>query len=144
MPTIAVRLLVPPQISKVTPIVKPGWKITLEKEGSTTVAIKWTGGSIPAGQKDLFQFTALTPSTETTLQWKAYQTYSDGTVISWDQDGSKAPAGQKVYPYSTTDIHPDSSKNAPSSNSSTPLAIVALALAAVALANSFYRRGRDK
>ena len=48
--------------------------------------ITWTGGSIPAGQRDDFFFSAQVPAKESSIQWKAYQTYENGDVVSWDQN----------------------------------------------------------
>jgi hypothetical protein len=44
----------------------------------------WMNGSIPVGQRDDFVFSAQAPADESTLVWKAYQTYADGTVVAWD------------------------------------------------------------
>ncbi len=89
-PTVGLRLLVPEGLKFVSPNVKPGWAIqvkkTGEKDAEKVTEIVWTGGSIPAGQRDDFAFSAQVPSSETTLNWKAYQTYEDGAVVSWDQD----------------------------------------------------------
>ncbi len=92
-PTIALRLLVPDGVSYVSPNVKPGWTIDIKKTGEGEDAkvseISWTGGSIPSGQRDDFLFSVQVPVKETTLAWKAYQTYQDGTVVSWDQNPSQ-------------------------------------------------------
>jgi uncharacterized protein YcnI len=107
IPTTAVRLLIPEGLDRVTPIVKPGWTIRVTTNASGTVSrIDWTGGSIPAGQKDMFLFSARTPATSTSLVWKAYQTYRDGTVVAWDRDPSKPDEGQDSVenPYSQTEI----------------------------------------
>ena len=50
--------------------------------------IDWTDGNLPVGQRVDFLFQAQVPPTPTTLKWKAYQTYSDGEVVSWDQTPS--------------------------------------------------------
>lgn len=110
MPTIAVRLLIPDGLTRVTPFVKPGWTISVTKtgEGETerVTEIRWTGGSIPVGQKDVFLFTARTPDKDASLAWKAYQTYSDGTVVPWDRDPKSAPGpdGKVANPYSVTEV----------------------------------------
>jgi len=106
VPTTAVRLLVPETLERVTPFVKPGWQIQIKKEGERVTEVVWTGGSIPAGQKDVFEFTARTPAEPTTLIWKAYQTYADGEVVAWDQEPSEeGHHGEEASnPYSTTDV----------------------------------------
>jgi uncharacterized protein YcnI len=89
-PTIALRLIIPQGLKSVTPNVKPGWTIDVKKTGdgedAKVTEIDWSDGSIPVGQRDEFYFQAQVPSSETTLNWKAYQTYSDGTIVSWDQN----------------------------------------------------------
>lgn len=93
VPTTEIRLVVPEGLNYVTPNVKPGWTIDIVKDGEGEEAkvkeIRWTGGSIPAGQRDEFLFSAQVPAKEATVAWKAYQTYEDGSVVSWDQDPKK-------------------------------------------------------
>lgn len=81
--TVNIKLLVPAGLTDVAPNVKPGWNITLQKTGSTVTSITWSAGSIPSGFRDQFSFSAKTPA-QGTLMWKAYQTYNDGTLVSWD------------------------------------------------------------
>jgi uncharacterized protein YcnI len=93
-PTVSVKVLVPGSIQTITPTQKAGWAIAIEKEGegntAKTTSVTWSGGRITDGTRDEFTFSAKTPDTDSELQWKAYQTYADGTVVSWDQ---KADAG---------------------------------------------------
>lgn len=132
--TTEVRLVIPEGLESVRPNVKPGWTIELVKTGEGHDAmvseIIWKGGSIGADFRDDFLFSAKAPPTETKLTWKAYQTYSDGSVVSWDQDPSvaedahddaateEAMEGEeasepepedfsKSGPYSTTDVQDD-------------------------------------
>jgi uncharacterized protein YcnI len=83
--TMSVRLVLPKGLMDVTPIIQPGWKITTQKTGEDVVEINWAGGEIPAGQGAIFSFLAQVPPLASSLIWRAYQTYSDGSVISWDQ-----------------------------------------------------------
>lgn len=106
-PTTGVKLILPDGLGEVSPNVKPGWTITSKKSGEGDAAkvteIDWTGGSIPPGQRDDFVFSAQVPASETTLIWKAYQTYQNGDVVSWDH----TPNGtddDTITPYSTTNI----------------------------------------
>lgn len=89
------KLLIPKGLLYVSPTVKPGWTISIDKTGegetSVTNSITWSQGSIDAGLRDDFTFSAKVPAQATELQWKAYQTYADGTVVSWDQ----APAAKE-------------------------------------------------
>lgn len=91
-PVVALRLVIPDGLKSVSPNVKSGWKIEIKKSGggedAKVTEIDWTGGSIPEGQRDEFLFSAQVPAGETTLKWRAYQTYQNGDVVSWDQDPS--------------------------------------------------------
>jgi periplasmic copper chaperone A len=129
--------MLPDGLKDIMPTVTPGWTITTS--GSE---IDWTGGSIPSGQRADFTFRAQVPASPTTLKWKAYQTYSDGSVVSWDQD--PVPGHEEddsMTPYSQTtvinDLTPSPTPETQSSNSSAStaetFAIVALALSAVSL-----------
>jgi uncharacterized protein YcnI len=92
-PVVSVRLLIPKGLSEVSPNTTQGWTILIKSKGSgdnTVVSeIDWSNGSIPVGQREEFIFQAQVPTEPTTLAWKAYQTYSDGTVVSWDVDPAK-------------------------------------------------------
>lgn len=106
--TTALKVEIPAGLKHVTPSVKPGWHITVEKEGegeeASVKAISWTAGMIPAGLRDDFTFSAQVPAEATTLKWKAYQTYESGTV-SWDLEENQQPK--------TADGRPDFSTAGP-------------------------------
>lgn len=120
--TTALRLVIPQGLEHVSANVKPGWRISMkhgeaaEPHDSTqaghsdepVVEISWTGGSIPAGLRDDFLFSAKSPAAETTLLWKAYQTYADGTVVSWDIEPNQEQPKD-------TEGNPDYSKSGPAS-----------------------------
>jgi uncharacterized protein YcnI len=92
-PVVALRLVMPKGLSDVSPNTTPGWKISVKSKGkgdnATVSEIDWSKGSIPVGQREEFIFQAQVPPSPTTLDWKAYQTYSDGTVVAWDVDPAK-------------------------------------------------------
>ena len=81
-----------------------GWNVTVHKaklpkpittdDGtftSTTSEIDWTGGSIPTGQFGEFNVLAQgIPTGTSELVFKAIQSYSDGTVVSWIQVPDRA------------------------------------------------------
>jgi uncharacterized protein YcnI len=149
-PVIALKVLIPDGVvSSVTPNVKPGWKIEIKTHATgkkitdedglqidekKPVEIDWTGGSIPAGQRDEFYFQTQVPSSETSLNWKAYQTYADGTVVAWDQ----TPGNDAKTPYSVTrivnDLTAGSSPNAPVKSDSKSTTALSLSIAALVLA----------
>ncbi|HSR89516.1 MAG TPA: YcnI family protein [Candidatus Udaeobacter sp.] len=128
--TTKVRLVLPEGLSFIMPNVKPGWKIELKKQitGNKTkdddgrmvdeqkiTEIIWSGGRVPADQRDEFVFSAKVPSQPTVLNWKVYQTYADGTVISWDQDPNQTQTKNsndkmdfsKFGPFSKTEVIDD-------------------------------------
>jgi uncharacterized protein YcnI len=61
--------------------------------GSVNDAVKsvtWTGGHIVPGDFQQFKVSVGLPSDASSLEFKALQTYSDGTLVSWIED---TPAG---------------------------------------------------
>ncbi len=130
--TISLRLVLPSGLKHVTPNVKPGWTITVIKDATgNPTEIRWRGGRIPKEQRDEFLFSAQVPASSTTLLWKAYQTYSDGSTVSWDADPSVQSSDfSKQGPYSSTKVADEPAKKSDAPISSiVPLALSALALA---------------
>jgi len=110
-PTVAVKLQMPEAITSAMPTVKPGWAVDVKKEGkgedAIVKSITWSGGEISAGMRDEFSFSAKTPDKTTELQWKAFQTYQDGTVVSWNQQPSNEHGeaeGKNTGPFSVTKV----------------------------------------
>lgn len=141
IPTISLKIVLPEGLAHVTPNVKQGWNIEVVKSGegeNTRVSeIIWTGGNIPAEQRDEFLFSAQVPSSETSLSWKAYQTYQDGTIVAWDQDAKHESNHEEENsgPSSTTQIINDleETKEPVKKTNQSFLPLIALALSAVAL-----------
>lgn len=111
IPTIGVRLIIPEGLNYVSPYVKPGWNIEIKKDNSEKpkiTEINWTGGNIPVGQKDEFIFSAQVPATESSIKWKAYQTYSDGSIVNWDMEpvteAKNSNSEEKNTPFSITKV----------------------------------------
>jgi uncharacterized protein YcnI len=144
--TVGLRLVVPENLKSVTPNVKPGWTITTKKNSDNKVIeINWTKGSIPSERRDEFVFSAQAPSDAVTLTWKAYQTYSDGSVVSWDQEtNSDQEDVSKTGPASKTTVLADQvigdTGEGRNLSSSMTFALAAFALSIVALVNSQRRR----
>lgn len=152
-PTVALKLLIPNGVQDVIPNVKVGWTITVVKKEDTVTEIDWTNGSIPPDKRDDFYFQAQVAPTPTTLQWKAYQTYQDGTVVAWDVNPAQleklSDAQQDALvdkenkgEYSTTTVINDLT-NMPTTqnNSQLPItfSIVALALSALSFGMAIRR-----
>lgn len=145
-PTTGLRLVIPAGLKAVTPNVKPGWTVATKQtgsgEGAVVTEIDWTGGQVPAGQRDDFAFSAQAPAKAGEVHWKAYQTYADGTEVAWDQT-PKGADDESVMPYSTTKVIDDISNAATTSSDATDqanrvklalaLSVAALVLAVVAL-----------
>ena len=136
--TTGLKILIPEGFDFVTPNVKPGWNITTNKSEEKITEISWNGGTIPPHQRDEFVFSAKTPATPTTLVWKAYQTYADGSVVAWDQEneGGHQTDFTASGPASHTEIIDDlKTDEAKSQNNYLPLAlsVVALALSGIAV-----------
>jgi uncharacterized protein YcnI len=130
-PITQVKLLLPAGLDEVSPLVKADWHIQASKD-----SITWSGGSVPIGLTDAFSFRAQAPAEATQLNWKTYQTYADGTVVSWDQPPTKNEEGANG-PYSVTKVADDLTATSPKTdNLPLILAIVALVFSLIAIQRS--------
>ena len=166
LPTTGVRLAIPAGVTAVMPNAKAGWKIDLthlaaeaggadqkdaERPRKQVTEIAWTGGVIPAGQRDEFVFSAKVPSTESTLQWKAYQQYQDGSVVAWERDpkepAAKNAAGRsdfsKAGPFSQTRVVDDLKKSSHPADLPLWLSIAAILLSLASLLIAWFSRPRS-
>jgi len=103
--TTKVKLLLPSGLSNVLVTEQSGWQATLEKNNEGTVtSIAWQGTISPDFRADL-SFSAKAPDVATKLQWKAYQTYADGSVVSWDKpSGDTSHLDEDSGPFSVTSV----------------------------------------
>jgi uncharacterized protein YcnI len=96
IPTVKVELDVPAAvvISQFNPV--PGWKYDLTKDSSGKITkITWvsSGEGIAASQFEKFTIAGLISKNATSIDWKAHQTYKDGTIVDWTgNDSSDTPA----------------------------------------------------
>ncbi len=157
--TIDLKLEIPASLEHVSPTVKPGWTINVDKQGegeeATVKSISWSGGAIGAGFRDDFSFSAKVPEKATELRWNAYQTYDDGLVVSWNIDEAMQPKNtdgthdfstsgpfsvtKVVSTTNTTETSNSSETNdssTSSNNQATITAIAALIISLIALALS--------
>lgn len=68
-----------PQGFEVLSVDSPGgWQGSVE--GGSVV---WTGGEIPEGEEQEFTFEARVPDQTGEYQWRAFDTYEDGSVSEW-------------------------------------------------------------
>ena len=134
----------------------PGWtaKVTTTKLKKTVDGvdeavsrITWTGGKIKPGEFQLFEVSGGPMPTGTgSLAFAAEQTYSDGTVVKWD-DPPKPNGEEPEHPAPTIKLTPSATASpaaAPGSGTGDTtarvLAGVALAVAVVAAVLAFVRR----
>jgi len=145
----SITLTIPMGIENVQPNVAAGWNITTaEGSGGDITDITWTG-NIPVGQRADLAFKAQVPASATELDWRASQTYADGTVVSWNQkptsskkDADSATSG----PYSVTKVADDLSAPASHTTNSTKGTVALLCSVAalvLSLGSLFLRRRRS-
>jgi uncharacterized protein YcnI len=71
--TTALRIEIPEALSQARPQPKPGWTLTLERQGDRVSAIVWTG-DLPADQFDEFAILAKLPDKPGPLYFPTVQT----------------------------------------------------------------------
>jgi uncharacterized protein YcnI len=120
----------------------PAWTVKLDRDvaAGTVRSVTWTalpGSGISPDQFALFRVSLRLPKTDK-VSFPAAQTYSDGTVVNWNQ----APlpnGGEPDFPVPTLSL----AARAPRSDAAPlGLAIAALVVAAGALALTLVRRQR--
>ena len=148
IPAVGLRLILPAGFQYDSAGVKPGWKIETVKKGDTVTEVSWSGGSIPPEQFDNFQIMGQNPPKSTTLVWKAYQTYADGSVIAWSEKANpKKESDENFHPAAETKISeqaaslPAGSSTQSGGQSSSPvLPVAAIIIAIVALIAALVNR----
>lgn len=141
-----VRLLIPEGVKSVTPTAKQGWVITTKKSGGNITEVTWTGGVIDVGLRDEFTFSAQAPADGSEIIWKAYETYQDGSVVSWDQkptdDHGKESEDESKGPYSSTALVENTEQDESTDSSKImvyALSGIAVVISAVALLRTIKR-----
>jgi uncharacterized protein YcnI len=131
----------------------PGWTAKLDRDSASgsVRSVTWTaaqGGGIPADQFALFRISVQLPDTDM-VSFPATQTYSDGSVVKWDQsplpDGSEpehpAPmltlAAETVSPH---EHHPAEQSKSADDNTARVLGGAALVVGALAICLVLVRR----
>jgi uncharacterized protein YcnI len=145
-----------PNVASARTEVMPGWTARLDRatEAGTVSAVSWTaapGTGISPDQFALFRISVKLPEGDA-VSFPATQTYSDGTVVRWDQpplsDGSEPEFPAPVLTLSGTgadtahDHGTAISNSSAADNSARWLAGGALTVAAVALAVALLSRRR--
>jgi uncharacterized protein YcnI len=139
------KLVIPNGVAEVLPTSKDGWDITTAKNsGGEVTTVEWTG-TIPAGERQDFSFSAQTPEKAGELQWKAYQTYADGTIVHWDQDPTDSDESENSGPYSVTTVADNAPDTGKQSNDDPKIwgAYMLSGLALTVAVAAYLRRGRS-
>jgi uncharacterized protein YcnI len=85
VPTVGLEVQFPDNLEVTAIEVPPGWRGTAHKDRSERiVSASWEGGSILPKQYLEFGVLARNPTTQTTLSWKAIQTYQDASEVHWN------------------------------------------------------------
>ena len=141
-----------PNVASASTETMPGWTAKLDRNAAagTVSSVTWTaapGTGIGPDQFALFRVSVKLPESPT-ISLPATQTYSDGTVVKWDQP---TPPGGAEPEYPTPELaltgakaddHPMPTAQATPDNTARWLAGSALAAAAVAAATAFLVRRR--
>jgi uncharacterized protein YcnI len=145
-----------PDVESASTEMMPGWTARLDRDTAAgiTRSVTWTaapGTGIPADEFALFRISVKLPDTAT-VSLPATQTYSDGTVVKWDQptppSGAepKYPAPELALTGTKADGADDRqmpiAQTAASDNSARWLSGGALAVSAIAVATAFLVRRR--
>jgi uncharacterized protein YcnI len=146
-----------PDVPSARTEVMPGWTARLDRDAAagTVSAVTWTaspGTGISSDQFALFRVSVKMPEGET-VSFPATQTYSDGTVVRWDQP-PLPDGGEPEYPApavtmgeaktAPADDHPAAvALSSTSDNSARWLAGGALTVAAIAIAGTLLARRRS-
>jgi uncharacterized protein YcnI len=143
-----------PNMTSVSTETMPGWTARLDRDlaAGTVRSVSWTaapGTGIGADQFALFKISVKLPDAPT-IRLPATQTYSDGTIVKWDQptppggEEPEHPAPELVLTDAPAGDHPTPSAAPPSpgDDSARWLAGGALAVAAIALVTALLVRRR--
>ncbi|AQR79904.1 YcnI family protein [Paenibacillus larvae] len=133
---------------------KPGWTYeTAKDEQGNITGVTWKarGDGIKKNEFAEFSMQGKIADNAASITWKAYQTYSDGSIVEWTgAEGSDKPASiTKVQPKpagATKDSHGNTQLSAPEqaadSATNTPLylSIAALVVSVLALLISIFKK----
>ena len=138
-----------PNPTSAQPEVMPGWTARLDRDvnAGTVRSVTWMaapGTGIPPDQFTFFRITATLPDSATAT-YPATQTYSDGTVVKWDQ--SPPPGGgEPDHPVPTLTLSSDQQTQRPSPGISVDtafwVAVAGVVIGAAGLALSLLNRRR--
>ena len=121
----------------------PGWTVKLDRDvaAGTVRSVTWTanpGAGIPPDQFALFRVSLTLPKTDK-VTFPAAQTYSDGSVVNWDQ-GPLPGGGEPDHPVPTLTLAKTAAPAPHADDTARWLAIAALVIGAGAVTLSLVRR----
>lgn len=114
IPTVQVELQFPEGLTVSSFQPKPGWTYEVQRDAVGTITgVIWSGGQIGSGEFDEFGFVARNPEEPSELIFVAYQTYQDGSVVTWDGSaGSENPASITTVTEAPVDAVEDNGQGA--------------------------------
>lgn len=121
----------------------PGWTVKLDRDlaAGTVRSVTWTanpGAAIPPEAFALFRVSLKLPQTDK-VGFPAAQTYSDGSVVNWNQ-GPLPGGGEPDHPVPTLTLAKSAPSPSHTDDTARWLAIAALAVGAVAVTLTLVRR----
>jgi len=91
----SVELIFPAELTVAVVDLLPGWTLSLKKDAQGRILSAVWAGALAPGQAAEFTFTAQNPPQPVVVQWKAVQTFQDGSFIEWTgAEGTKTPASK--------------------------------------------------
>ncbi len=87
--TTEVKLFVPQGLTISTFQALPGFDRSVEKNADGIITTVTWKGKIGQQEFQRFLFSAKNPAQPTTLLFKVYQTYSDGSIVKWEDEDPK-------------------------------------------------------
>jgi uncharacterized protein YcnI len=121
----------------------PGWTAKSDRDvaAGTVRSVTWTadpGGGIAPEEFALFRVSLKLPKTDS-VSFAAAQTYSDGTVVKWDQ-APLPDGGEPEHPAPTLTLPTDAAPAAAADNTALWLAVAALVVGVAGVALALVRR----
>jgi uncharacterized protein YcnI len=114
--SVSVELEIPAGLHVMQVASGEGFTHDVKKDGNRIASITWKKEIKPKEPAARFTFTAHNPQSGT-LQWKAHQTFADGSIRHWVAErGAKTSDGKPADPASVTTIVAKGAKPAPSAD----------------------------
>lgn len=97
VPTVQVRLEVPPQVTSVWVQPVPGWRAEVERDATgRATAVVWSGGSLRAGEMMVFPLAVQVPG-PAPVAWQVQEVLQDGTRLAGPTAGPAGMPGRTLF-----------------------------------------------